>query len=243
MKKETRRACRFFAAFFLFSLSFLLVARLMEVHDTLPTQGEGDPPVVTVVLDAGHGGVDGGAVGTDGSIEKDINLAFVLTLGKMLEERGIRVVYTRQDDRQICTEEEAASGHRKMYDLKNRLAIAQTIEGAVLISIHQNTNPSPSCTGLQVYYSPAAPESRILADKIQARVRDDLQPNNRRAVKVAGESIYLLHHATVPAVLIECGFLSTPAECKKLSDQDYQRELSFSMFCAIIEYVEQTSSS
>lgn len=245
MEKHTRGAMRFFATFVLFTLSFLAGARLLSLPATLPAQGEGtgqEPPPVTVVLDAGHGGVDGGAVGTDGSVEKEINLAFALEIGRLLEERGVRVVYTRKDDREVCTEEERDSGHRKMYDLKNRLAIAESCENALLVSIHMNTYPSPTCTGLQVYYSPNAGEGRLLAERIQARVRADLQPTNRRTVKAAGEGIYLLHRATLPAVLIECGFLSTPAECQKLSDKDYQRELSFSIFCAIIEYIEHTTS-
>ena len=243
MKRESLRACRALAAFLAFSVCFLAAAHLMNMHATLPTQGEGEPekPAITVVLDAGHGGVDGGAVGVDGSIEKERNLAITLQIGHLLTEAGVGVVYTRQDDRQICTEEEAASGHRKMYDLKNRLAIAEATEGAVLVSIHMNTFSSPTCQGLQVYYAPTVAESRILADSIQARVRTDVQPSNHRVTKAAGESIYLLHHATMPAVLIECGFLSSPEECKKLSSEEYQRELSFSIFCAIIEYIESTS--
>ena len=243
MKQKWWRACRGVAVFLLFSLSFLLVSQLMNLPAALYTDSEGEEAkaALTVVLDAGHGGVDGGAIGVNGSVEKDINLAVTLKIGRLLSEAGVRVVYTRQDDREVCSDEERDSGHRKMYDLKNRLAIAHATEGAVLVSIHMNTYSSPNCQGLQVYYAPVAPEGRILADKIQARVCADLQPNNHRTVKAAGESIYLLHHATCPAVLVECGFLSSPVECKKLSDKDYQRELSFSIFCAIIEYIEQTS--
>ncbi len=243
MKRNWWRASRALAAFLFFSLSFLLASRLMHLPAALYTESEGEEgkAPVTVVLDAGHGGVDGGAVGVNGSVEKDINLAITLEIGRLLSDAGVRVVYTRQDDREVCSDEERHSGHRKMYDLKNRLALAHATEGAVLVSIHMNTYSSSSCQGLQVYYAPTAPEGRILADKIQARVRADLQPENRRVTKAAGESIYLLHHATCPAVLVECGFLSSPAECQKLSSKDYQRELSFSIFCAIIEYIEQTS--
>lgn len=241
MKKEAWRITRTLAAFLLFSVCFLSVGRVLSLR-ALPAQGEGteEKKGVTVVLDAGHGGVDGGAVGRDGSVEKEINLAITLEIGRLLEGAGVAVVYTRTDDREVCTDEERDSGHRKMYDLKNRLSIAEAREDAVLVSIHMNTYPSPNCQGLQVYYAPASPEGRTLAEKVQARVRADLQPDNRRAVKAAGENIYLLHHATLPAVLIECGFLSSPEECKKLSSSDYQRELSFSIFCAIIEYIEQT---
>lgn len=243
MKQKWWRASYALAAFLLFSFSFLLASYWIHLPQTLYTEGEGEEAKasLTVVLDAGHGGVDGGAVGVNGSVEKDINLTITLEIGRLLSDAGVRVVYTRQDDREVCSDEERDSGHRKMYDLKNRLVIAHATESAVLVSIHMNTYSSPNCQGLQVYYAPTAPEGRILADKIQARVRADLQPSNRRVTKAAGESIYLLHHATCPAVLVECGFLSSPAECKKLSSEDYQRELSFSIFCAIIEYIEQTS--
>lgn len=242
MKKEAWCVTRTLAAFLLFSICFLSVGHTLALR-ALPTQGEGEEEEkgITVVLDAGHGGRDGGAVGRDGSVEKELNLKITLEIGRLLEGAGVAVVYTRTDDREVCTEKERDSGHRKMYDLKNRLAIAEATEGALLVSIHMNTYPSPTCHGLQVYYAPAAGEGRILAEKIQARVRADLQQDNRRAVKAAGENIYLLHHATIPAVLVECGFLSSPEECKKLSSADYQRELSFSIFCAIIEYIEQTS--
>ena len=203
-----------------------------------PVSGEGSEGPV-FVLDAGHGGEDAGAVGEDGTKEKDLNLAVSQLLGEMLTAAGQQVVYTRTEDKLLYTEEQNVRGQRKMYDLRNRLAVAEETPGAILVSIHMNKFPAPQYSGLQVYYGMGDAGSRLLAEAIQTGVRADLQPQNKRACRAAGEEIYLLHRATVPAVLIECGFLSNPAECQKLSDKDYQRQLSFSIFCAMIEYIEK----
>ncbi len=193
---------------------------------------------VVFVIDAGHGGEDGGAVGVNGVREKDLNLSLAQMLGTMLQAGGYRVIYTRQDDCLLYTPEQNIRGKRKMYDLRNRLAVAEGQAGACLISIHMNTFPDPQYSGLQVYYGQGAADSRHLANLLQATVRRDLQPGNRRVPKPGGSSIYLLHRATVPAVLVECGFLTNPEECEKLSQNDTQRQLSFSLFCAMMEYIE-----
>ena len=160
-------------------------------------------------------------------------------LGQMLTAAGQQVVYTRTEDRLLYTEEQNIRGQRKMYDLRNRLAVAEQTPGAIFVSIHMNKFSAPQYSGLQVYYGKGQAEGRRLAELVQATVRADLQPENRRAPRAAGEEIYLLHRASVPAVLIECGFLSNPAECQKLSQKDYQRQLSFSIFCAMMEYIRE----
>ena len=195
-------------------------------------------PQICVVLDAGHGGEDGGAVGVNGILEKDINLSVVLLVGELLEKEGIAVIYTRTDDRLLYTEEQDIKGKRKMYDLRNRLGIAEGSEGAILVSIHMNKFSSSEVKGLQVWYGKGNENSRLLAEKIRSSVKENLDPANRRVSKSAGEDIYLLAHAACPAVLVECGFLSNPEECEKLSQDDYKKQLSFSIFCGIMEYIE-----
>ena len=197
--------------------------------------GEGGP---TLILDAGHGGRDGGAISADGVLEKDLNLQITLKLGALLEAEGYHVVYTRTDDRALYTAAQDIPGKRKMYDLRNRLVIAEEAERPILISIHMNKFSDPKYSGLQVYYAPSDGESRILAQAIQSGVRSSLQPQNGRHIKRADSSIYLLNHARFPAVRVECGFLSNLEECQKLSSEDYQKQLSFSIFCAIIEYMK-----
>ena len=196
-----------------------------------------DLSAVTVVLDAGHGGEDGGAVGVNGVYEKDLNLSLTHRLGALLEEAGVRVVYTRTEDKMLYSEAEGKSGRKKFFDLRNRLLLARAQENPVLVSIHMNKFTVAKYSGLQVYYSAARPESRALAAAVQETVRKNLQPENRRQIKQAGDNIYLLDKADIPAVLIECGFLSNPAECENLSSEDYQNRLSYAVFCGIMEYL------
>ncbi len=226
------------AGLLLFSCIFFLAAALMHaaIPSAAPAVSEEVQPI-TVVLDAGHGGEDGGAVGVNGVLEKDLNLCITMMLGEMLENAGVPVVYTRTEDRLLYTEAQNIKGKRKIYDLYNRLSIARETPNAILVSIHMNKFTEEKYKGLQVYYAPADPKGRILAEKLRTRVKEDLQPDNRRAVKAADDSIYLLHRADFPAVLVECGFLSNYEECKKLCEEDYERQLSFSLFCGMMEYI------
>ena len=193
-----------------------------------------------IVIDAGHGGEDSGAVGVNGALEKDLNLQIALEIGKALEEKGYVVVYTRTDDRLLYTEEENIKGIRKISDLKNRCKIAARYPNSVFVSIHMNSFGSSKYSGLQVYYSEKNDESRLLADSIQNKVINDLQKTNNRVTK-PGKDMYILENIDNTAVLIECGFLSNKEECEKLSEKEYQKELSFSIVCAIIEYIEKTN--
>ena len=194
----------------------------------------------TVVIDAGHGGEDCGAIGHDDVYEKNLNLEIALKLGEYLKSSGINVVYTRTDDKLLYTEEQNIKGMRKIYDLKNRVSIANSYEDALFISIHMNSFGAESCSGLQVYYSKETDGSRILADKVQSSVVKTLQPTNRRAIK-EGKDIYLLENSKNDAILIECGFISNPEECKKLLEKEYQKELCFAILCGIIEYKKADS--
>ena len=189
-----------------------------------------------IILDAGHGGEDVGATGVNGVYEKDLNLSLAFILGEMLAEKGFAVVYTRSEDKLLYRETENIKGIRKISDLKNRCEIAKNYPNALFVSIHMNTFGDSKYSGLQVYYSSKNPESEILAGAIQSSVKKELQSENNRKTKV-GKDIYILENIDNPAVLIECGFLSNPEEAKKLSEKEYQKILSFSIICGIIEYM------
>jgi N-acetylmuramoyl-L-alanine amidase len=193
-----------------------------------------------IILDAGHGGEDSGACGADGSLEKDVNLALTLEIGRQLSESGYTVIYTRTDDRMLYSPEENVKGLRKISDLKNRAAVAAEYPHAIFISIHTNSYGDARYKGLQVYYSANTPSSRTLADRIQKSVREALQTDNDRTIK-QGDKLYLLKNIENPAVIIECGFMSNTEECKKLSEKEYQKQLSFSIVCGIIEYMKENS--
>lgn len=194
-----------------------------------------------VILDAGHGGEDSGAIGKNGRLEKDLNLEVALEIGEELEKRGYIVVYTRTEDRLLYTEAENIKGIRKISDLKNRCKFAAKYPASIFISIHMNSYGSEKYSGLQVYYKPTDDRSRALADSIQQRVISDVQPSNNRKIK-PGDSMYILENVANTAVLIECGFLTNSEECEKLSQKEYQKSLSFSIVCAIIEHIEKNQS-
>ena len=189
----------------------------------------------TVIIDAGHGGEDSGAVGADGTLEKNLNLEIANELGRLLSESGFAVVYTRTDDRLLYTEEENIKGIRKISDLKNRCKIAAEYPNAILISIHQNSYGSAKYSGLQVYFKPNDKNSATLANYIQSSVKSSLQKDNTRSVK-SGNGLYLLENSENTSVIIECGFLSNTEECKKLSEKEYQKELCLAIIYGIIEY-------
>ncbi len=188
-----------------------------------------------VIIDAGHGGEDGGASSADGVKEKDLNLDVALTLGKMLEANGISVIQTRTED--IMLYSEYKKGSLKMQDLKNRLEISKENDNSIFVSIHMNKFSEEKYSGLQVFYSKNSEQSTALANTIQKNVKEYLQPENDRETKPAGSNIYLLDRIDTPAVLIECGFLSNPVECPNLSDQGYRKELAAVIYSSIIEFL------
>ena len=215
----------------------------------LPSFGAADatPVYHTVILDAGHGGEDGGAIGhIDGReiYEKDINLAITLTLRDLLEAEGINVILTRERDVLLYDRNTDYQGRKKVLDLAARLHVGQSTPGALFVSIHMNAFTQSKYHGLQVYYSPNHALSQTLAAHIQGRTQEQLQPDNHRQIKKAGSDIFLLEHLKCPAVLVECGFLSNEEECRMLEKADYQQKLAFLLFCSIRQTLcEQTKES
>ena len=192
---------------------------------------------ITVVLDAGHGGEDGGTVSGDGILEKDLNLQIAKKLQTLLEANGVAVVMTRETDTLLYDRNSDYKGHKKEQDLAARRQIGEQTENCVFVSIHMNSYPVAKYKGLQVWYSKNNQASKQLADKIQSTIATHLQPQNDRTTKAATSGIYLLHHLQCPAVLVECGFLSNPEEAALLATEEYQNKLAFLLFVAIAETV------
>lgn len=192
----------------------------------------------TIILDAGHGGEDGGAVSSDGVVEKDINLSIALKLRDILEASGYNVIMTREKDIAIYDDDAESLREKKRSDLHNRLDIIEKNSGenTVFVSIHQNKFPDAKYHGTQVFYSKHDPKSMDLAGAVRKSVTQFLQPDNTREIKEANKKIYLLNNAQIPAIVVECGFLSNPEECEKLSDKNYQSEMAFSVYCGLIDY-------
>ena len=182
-----------------------------------------------VIIDAGHGGEDGGTVGINGALEKDINLTLAKKLQIFLSSFGVKSILTREEDTLLYDRNEDYEGRKKVLDMQARRKIAESYESAIFVSIHQNAFPEERYSGLQVYYSPNDERSLILAQAIEQSVKASLQPENKRVSKLSNGKIYLLDRLDCPSVLIECGFLSNPSECELLCSDTYQNKL-----CAVI---------
>ena len=191
-----------------------------------------------IVIDAGHGGEDGGAV-CNGLYEKDINLSIALKLRNLLNICGYRTILTRDSDISIYDSSAKTTREKKVSDLKKRVEIINGSENNILVSIHQNKFEQSQYSGTQFFYSENSPGSIRLAEKMCESVTTLLQPENKRELKPAGDSIYILSNAKVPAVIAECGFLSNEEEAKKLADDSYQQLFAFSLFCGIVDYCSQ----
>ena len=226
----------------LFSVVFIAVCLILGFISLkiIDLQKEKDvaaePEVFTVIIDAGHGGEDGGAIGIDKkTLEKDVNLSVSMYLGKLLESDGINVIYTRTEDVLLYDRNVDYDGRKKSLDLRARLDIAEQNPGAVFVSVHMNSFGDPKYSGMQVYYSDSAEDGRILAETLQKMARF-LSPTNERMIKKANSSIYLLDRAPGTAVLVECGFLSNYEECSLLSTEDYQKKVAFAIYRGIMDY-------
>lgn len=191
----------------------------------------------TIIIDAGHGGMDGGAVGVDGIVEKHINLSIAKKLQSLLVISGFDVVMTRDEDRSIHDEGVTGARAQKTSDLHNRLQIAKDHPGCIFISIHQNQFSASQFHGAQIFYSTNSQSSQDLAQILQRRMREQIDPENNREIKPAGDELYLLRNAPSTAVLVECGFLSNPTEAHRLMDETYQEDIAYTIYTALLEHL------
>lgn len=193
-------------------------------------------PVTPVfVLDAGHGGADGGTSSASGILESDINLAITLRMRDLFTLLGQPTVLTRMDENSLADDPSATIRQQKVSDTKNRVALVNSIENARLISIHQNALAGhPSVHGAQVFYN-AVGDSSTLAETMQQDLNQTVNVGNEKGKKPISKDIYLMSHVTCPAVLVECGFLSNTAESEILQTPSYQMLLAMTICCAALK--------
>lgn len=182
----------------------------------------------TLVIDPGHGGEDGGAVSPSGQEESQVNLEIARSLDALMGFYGVSARMTRTEDVSIHDPSAKTLREKKRSDLKNRVALIQSVENATQISIHQNASPVASHRGIQVFYGTQA-QSRPLAQQVQKLLTETLAPEKERKAQAAPSSVYLMAHVTCPAILVECGFLSNPEEECLLREPAYQRKLAMSL--------------
>lgn len=218
---------------FLLIFAMLLVAKeSAELVKVWNQQGKQEK-VTTVVIDAGHGGIDPGKVGINKALEKDINLSIAMKLKRYLEQQDIRVIMTRETD--IGLYEESDS-NKKVRDMKNRLAIMEEIKPELVISVHQNSYPEESVSGMQVFYYETSAKGKSLAELMQQTMIECLQPQKERAAK-ANDTYYLLKKTSVPIVIVECGFLSNHAEAQLLVSAEYQEKMAWAIHMGVLRYL------
>ncbi|MBR6596030.1 MAG: N-acetylmuramoyl-L-alanine amidase [Oscillospiraceae bacterium] len=186
------------------------------------------------IIDPGHGGIDGGATSCTGKLESGFNLEIGLRLRDLLQFMGYRTKMTRTEDVSIYTGGDTIA-QKKLSDLKERVRICNETDGAILLSIHQNTFSDSKYFGPQVFFADNE-ESKALAGYLQK----SLDPTGKRGTKRA-EGIYLMEHITCPGALIECGFISNPQEEAKLRSAEYQKELCCRIAASSVEYVSKSS--
>lgn len=218
---------------------FLFVYFIADAFETVSDSAivaNAEPQNVIVVLDAGHGGEDSGAV-ANGILEKDINLDITLKVRDMLKASGVTVVTTRDTDRSIYDSSAATVREKKVSDLKNRVAISNENSNNILVSIHQNKFEQSQYSGAQIFYSPNDEKSKFLAESMRLSITGLLQPDNKRELKEAGSNIYLLKNSKYPSVIVECGFLSNEEEAKNLNSEEYRQKMAFAIYCGILEYI------
>lgn len=186
-----------------------------------------------VIVDAGHGGFDGGALSSNGLEEKGINLAISNRLADLLTLCGAEVYQTRTEDTALSPA--GMTGSKKTADIKARLALFHEHPEALVLSVHQNHFTNSRYSGAQMFYGVKNSESPLLAETLQQRFYQ-LQPDNTRLIKKGPTSVYLLQKAENPMVLTECGFLSNAAEAEKLADSAYQSQVAFTLLCGVADY-------
>ena len=216
-----------------------LSAHLTKVRDPDAVQTVGSASAPVIVLDAGHGGIDGGCSTADGVPEKGINLNILLDLRDLLTVSGYEVHVTRDTDRSIHDSGVTGIANQKRSDMENRLAILNEPDDAVCISIHQNQFTDPKYKGAQMFYSGSNSTSEVLARALQSRFRELLQPDNDREIQLCGKELFLCYYSDNPTVMAECGFMSNPDEAALLNTEEYRGKVAFTLFAGINDFVHR----
>src|SRR5699024_8635718 len=233
MKRNLKRISWVIGVIVLIILLQLPIAKTETTWEswTLPLSGK------TIVIDPGHGGPDGGAVGKDETSEKDIALSVSKKLPQYIQRSGALVYLTREKDEDLADRDTKGLSNRKSEDIRNRLKFIQDRKADFFVTIHLNAIPSSRWSGAQPFYNPDRDENRHLAKMIQAEITRNLENTNRSALAI--NNIYLLKHARVPGALIEIGFLSNERELELLKQEEYQRQMAGSIYEGMLRYATE----
>lgn len=218
-------------------LIILILCILIPFNQVIPNFKAIPQPLAgkTIVIDPGHGGADGGAVGKNGTSEKNIALSIAKMTRDYAQQAGAVVYLTREVDEDLAAKDTKGLSNRKSEDIRNRLAFIHEREADFFITIHLNAIPDERWSGAQTFYYPSSSENEHLASMIQAGIIDNMK--NTKRTPLAINNIYLLKHAEVPGALVEVGFLSNDKERKLLEDSKYQDQMAASIYQGMLRYV------
>ena len=224
--------------FYLFTIGITLLSIYIgERAITVLSDGYIQEEIVRIVIDPGHGGIDGGAISCTGKTESSYNLEIALRLNDLLRLMGYKTQMIRREDISVYTEGETIA-QKKISDLKHRVRIVNEQEDSLLVSIHQNIFPDSQYSGAQVFY-PTTEGSKALAESLQAAFVQTLNPGSHRQAKKA-KGIYLMEHIRCPGILVECGFLSHPREARLLESVQYQQKVCCVIAASVSSYLSNT---
>ena len=213
---------RFLSCMYMLSLTLLTAFALHGLRAQAAVAGEAAIPRI-IVLDAGHGGADGGASGPDGTRECDLNLAITLKTDAVLGLLGEETLLLRSTDTDLSSSNAKSISQKKVSDIRRRVELTNSQPGAILVSIHCNTYSQEKYHGAQVFYTGGAKE---FGETMQLALKNGVDPNNARMAKAVSPDVYLMNHIKVPGILVECGFLTNQEELTNLKDPDYQTRLA-----------------
>ena len=215
-------------------VSMVLIAK--EAAEFVTSQRTAGPNPNLVVIDAGHGADDGGKVGINGAVEKDINLIIALRVKELLDAQGVDVVMTRENDAGLYPR---TGDNRKIRDMQKRVELINKERPALTVSIHQNSYTEESISGAQTFYMTGSEEGKRAAEILQEQMITTLEPEKERQAKENG-SYYMLKHVDGPIVIAECGFLSNAKEAELLCDEEYQEKVAWAIHLGILRYLNSS---
>lgn len=231
---------RFLSCMYVLSLTLLALFAIRGLTGSVAVSGNTESTSV-IVLDAGHGGTDGGSTSPSGTRESDINLEITLKTDAVLGLLGERTLLVRAMDTDLAADGAKTISQKKVTDIRNRVALVNAHPNAILVSIHQNTYPEQKYYGAQVFYG-KVPGSKALAELLQTNLQQCVDPTNTRKSKAISPDIYLMSHINTPGILVECGFLTNPTEEAKLKTPEYQKRLAVTIAATAANHLPEENS-
>ena len=236
MKKKYLKYVFYSTALLLFLLGTAIIFMVVSKKSVQAIKTNISEVEPQLVIDAGHGGLDGGAVAADGTTESVINLEIALKMREISHLFGLNPVMTRESESLDYPETAESIHSKKVWDQNSRVDLINATNHACLISVHQNTFPDPRPSGTEVLFGKTE-GSEQLAQITHAHLVSILCPENRRVAAPVSDKIYLMKNINCPAILVEGGFLSNPAEAAKLESDAYRTELALILILSYLQFI------